>query len=113
MRVIAATDPNNPERIPILEDMKSLNRSGRGGCVSAMIRMLADLRENGQASRYLKHLGGRLYELKTRTPVGGARVYFFVLGGVAYLCRAECKREDKASAALLDDTAAMLEAYRE
>lgn len=112
MRVIAAADPTNPERIPVIEDMRALNRSGRGGCVGAMIRMVADLRENGQASRCIKHLGGGLYELKTRTPVGGARVYFFVLGGTAYLCRAECKREDRASAALLDEVAAMLEAYR-
>jgi phage-related protein len=89
---------------PLIEDMLELNRKGQNKCVTAMIKMIADLRENGTKTRYLKQLGGSLYELKTRTPVGGARVYFFVAKGMAILCRAECKKENAASKILLLDT---------
>jgi hypothetical protein len=75
--------------------------------------MIADLRAHGNESCYLKHLGGSLYELKTRTPVGGARVYFFIASGVAVLCRAECKKENAASKALLLDTVNFMNEYSE
>jgi hypothetical protein len=106
----ADTSDDNP---PLIEDMLGLNRKGQNKCVSAMIRMIADLRENGNETRYLKHLGGSLYELKTRTPVGGARVYFFIAGGVAVLCRAECKKENAASKTLLLDTVKLMNEYSE
>jgi hypothetical protein len=96
---------------PLIEDMLELNRKGQNKCVTAMIKMIADLRENGTETRYLKHLGGSLYELKTRTPVGGARVYFFIAEGMATLCRAECKKENAASKTLLLDTVNFMKEY--
>lgn len=76
-----------------------------------MIEMMDDLRANGRDSRYLKHLGDVLYELKTRTVYGGARVYFFRLGREGYvLVRAEVKQENEATEALLLDTLDVAEA---
>jgi hypothetical protein len=108
---LAQYPDSSGENPPLIEDMLELNRKGQNKCVTAMIRMIADLREKGNESRYLKHLGGSLYELKTRTPVGGARVYFFIADGVAVLCRAECKKENAASKALLLDTVQFMNRY--
>lgn len=69
--------------------------------------MISDLQANGMNSRYKKHLGGPIYELKSRAEEGGARVYFFQISQTEFaLCRAECKTEDAASAALLNWTIA-------
>jgi hypothetical protein len=99
------------ENPPLIRDMLELNRKGQNKCVTAMIRMIADLREHGKKSRYVKHLGGSLFELKTRTPVGGARVYFFIASSTAVLCRAECKKENAASKTLLLDTIKFMNDY--
>jgi phage-related protein len=76
--------------------------------------MIADLYQHGERCRYIKALGGALFELKTRTPTGGARVYFFRGFNQEFmLCRAECKREQAASLNLLESTTEILEAHLE
>ncbi len=110
---LAQSFDTTDEDLPLIRDMSALNRKGQNKCVTAMIRMIADLREHGQESRYVKHLGGSLFELKTRTPVGGARVYFFIASKIAVLCRAECKRENAASKTLLLDTVRFMNEYSE
>jgi hypothetical protein len=102
-------DAKNPL---LIEDLLELAYAGKQGCVSGIIKMIADLYVNGEACRYIKALGGALYELKTRTPTGGARVYFFRGAKQEFiLCRAECKPEQAASLRLLESTAEILEAH--
>lgn len=97
---------------PLLyEDLIAINAAGQNASVAKMIEMMEDLRRSGRASRYVKHLGDVLYELKTRTVHGGARIYFFRLGREGYvLVRAEVKQEDAATEALLLDTLDVAEA---
>jgi hypothetical protein len=96
----------------LIEDLLELAYAGKQGCVAGIIKMIADLYANGEVCRYIKALGGALYELKTRTPTGGARVYFFRGARQEFvLCRAECKREQAASLRLLESTAEILEAH--
>ena len=109
----------NPHRLDaknplLIEDLLELAYAGKQGCVTGIIKMIADLYEHGESCRYIKALGGALYELKTRTPTGGARVYFFRGANKEFmLCRAECKREKAASLTLLESTAEILEAHLE
>jgi phage-related protein len=100
---------------PLLyEDLIALNAEGKSRSVSRMIAMMDDLRENGRESRYVKHLGGPLYELKTRTPDGGARVYFFRLNEDSFvLVRAEVKKENEATESLLSDVLDVIEAVQQ
>ena len=77
-----------------------------------MIDMTRDLKQFGPNSRYIKHLGGPIYELKTRTPAGGARVYFFRTEKEEFvLARAEVKSENMADNTILEDVAEMIEAF--
>lgn len=63
-------------------------------------------------TRFKKHLFGPVFELKSRTANGGARVYFFATNSEEFvLVRAECKKENKASDLLLNDVADVLDAY--
>lgn len=76
--------------------------------------MMDDLLENRRESRYVKHLMGPLYELKTRTGDGGARVYFFRLNKDSFvLVRAEVKKENEATETLLSDVLDVIEAVKE
>lgn len=85
----------------VVEDFVALNASGRTTSVGKAIKMIADLREHGRECRYLKHAEGEAYELKTRTPEGGVRVYLYFHGAAAVICRAEVKREDRADQDLI------------
>lgn len=88
-----------------------MNREGRNASVSKIIQMIDHLRAQGRDSHYVKHLGDVLFELKTRTVHGGARVYFFRLNRDGYvLVRAEVKKENRATEALLVDTLDVAEA---
>lgn len=100
---------------PLLyEDLIRLNEAGKNRSVSRMIAMMNDLRSNGRESRYVKHLMGPLFELKTRTPDGGARVYFFRLNEDSFvLVRAEVKKENEATEGLLSDVLDVIEAVKE
>jgi phage-related protein len=100
---------------PLLyEDLIALNAEGKNRSVTRIIAMMDDLRENGRESRYVKHLGGPLFELKTRTSDGGARVYFFRLNEDSFvLVRAEVKKENEATETLLTDVLDVIEAVKE
>jgi phage-related protein len=102
-------------REPLLyEDLIALNEEGKNRSVSRMIAMIDDLREKGRESRYVKHLMGPLFELKTRTPDGGARVYFFRLNKDSFvLVHAEVKKENKATETLLSDVIDVIKAVKE
>lgn len=111
-RTYVAFHPTRRTKQPLLyEDLLAINAAGQNASVAKIIEMIDDLRANGRSSRYIKHLGDVLYELKTRTVHGGARVYFFRLGLEGYvLVRAEVKQENQATEALLLDTLDVAEA---
>lgn len=113
-KTYVAFHPSRKSKEPLLyEDLIALNAQGKNISVSRIIAMMDDLREHGRDSRYVKHLGGPLYELKTRTPEGGARVYFFRLNEDSYvLIRAEVKKENKATETLLSDVLDVIEAVK-
>ncbi len=79
-----------------------------------MIEMTADLYLHGLDSRFVKHLFSAVFELKSRTADGGARVYFIATENQEFvLARAECKQQDTASVELLNDTADILMALEQ
>ena len=105
----------HPERLGaphplILEDFLDMAGQGKRTCLRAAIEMCADLNQHGMDSRYIKPLGGPLYELKKRASDGGARVYFFRLEEEFVLVHAECKTEDAADRALLRDMLRIIKA---
>ena len=59
----------------IIEDLLEMHLS-KQICAQKCKQMIGNLSQNGLESRYRKHLGGALWELKDRTSDGGARVYF-------------------------------------
>jgi phage-related protein len=66
----------------------------------------------GLISRYIKHFGGPVHELKDRTRDGGARVYFIATSNDEFiLVHAECKRENAADTRPLEHVADVLEAF--
>lgn len=70
-----------------------------------MIEMVADLSNTGADSRFIKWFAGGVGELKSRTRVGGARVYFFRVAEDDFaISRAECKKESQADERLIDWT---------
>ena len=105
--------PTKRSRHPtLISDWLELIAQGKAQSVHRMIDMTRDLRQNGKDSRYVKHLGGPIYELKTRTPQGGARVYFFRSQTESFvLARAEVKRENNADDTILADVAEIIEAF--
>jgi hypothetical protein len=111
---ITYTQSPGAKNTHLIEDLLEMVRDGKQGCVDGVVKMIADLHENGSDCRYLKALGGGLLELKTRTPTGGSRVYLFQGSGGEYvLCRAECKREAKANTTLLEHTAELFVQHKE
>ncbi len=75
-KTYVAFHPKRKSKEPLLyEDLLALNAEGKNLSVSRMITLIGDLRKHGRESRYVKHLGGPLFELKTRTREGGVRVY--------------------------------------
>jgi phage-related protein len=103
-RLIHARHPNRlkAKHPLIIEDFLATASVSKHQCLKKMIEMVQDLHENGMESRYVKALGGPLYELKGRTSEGGARVYFIRANDDAFILgRAECKKEDEADQDLL------------
>jgi hypothetical protein len=87
----------------LLSDWLDLCDGGQQECVNKMIEMVIDLQQNGVDCRYLKGFRGGLSELKSRTRIGGARVYLFRIASNSFaLTRAECKKEDEASPNLVE-----------
>lgn len=95
----------------IIEDFLAVARASKRLCLRKMIEMARDLHQHGLDSRYVKPLGGPLYELKDRTPDGGARVYFLRLARTEFILgRAECKKENEADETLLSSLLDVLDA---
>lgn len=82
----------------------------RRTCLRAVVEMCADLHQHSTASRYIKHMGGPLYELKKRASDGGDRVSFFCSGQSFVLVHAECKNENQAAQNPLLDALAVPQA---
>ncbi len=103
-----------PKRAPLLSDWLELCLHGKQECVNKMIEMVEDLHSDGVESRYLKWFAGGVGELKSRTPIGGARVYFFRIGEEDFaLTRAECKKESVADQQLIDWTFEVATLYKQ
>lgn len=109
-----ALDTEHPERHPLLiQELLELAEAGKMSCVTAIIELIADLYKQAEDCRYIKALGGSLFELKKRAKDGGARVYYFRgRKGEFILCHTECKKEDAANARLINSTVDLLLAYR-
>jgi hypothetical protein len=112
--------PFHPNRLqdkhpPFMVDLIALELSGHHDCVTQIINMIADLKNNGKDSRFLKTFTGGILELKSRArggDKGGARAYLFRGElGEYFLCHAECKQGNAADARLLADTAEILIGY--
>ncbi len=110
-----ALDLPHPERHPLLiQEILELAKDGKMSCVSAIIELIADLHEHGDDYRFIKALGGSLFELKKRAKDGGARVYFFRGREKEFiLCHAECKKETEPERRLINDTASIAVLYRQ
>lgn len=85
----------------LIEDLLELVAQGQQTAVDAIVQMLEDLVTHGLESRYAKKMQRLpIWELKTRSrggEKGGARVYFFVHQGLAYVVNAETKQGDQPS----------------
>jgi phage-related protein len=110
-----ALDLPHPERHPLLiQELLELAEAGKMSCVSAIIDLIADLHKQADDCRYIKALGGSLFELKKRAKDGGARVYFFRGHEQEFiLCHAECKKEDEPERRLINSTASIAVLYRQ
>lgn len=98
----------------IIEDFLEVAQASKRKCLRKMIEMISDLYQNGMDSGFIKHLGGPLYELKSRTSEGGARVYFLRYDDTAFIVgRAECKKESEADQNLLSSMIDVLEAFEQ
>lgn len=94
----------------LIEDFLDMAVTGRKTCLRSVVEMCADLHQHGMKSRFMRPLGGPLYELKKRASDGGARVYFFRYQEDFVLVHAECKTETRTDQALLLDALAVIEA---
>jgi hypothetical protein len=106
-RLYLSFNPYEPQtvRAPLLTDWLELALAGQQECVNKMVEMVNDLFLSGVDSRYIKWFSGGVGELKSRTRVGGARVYFFRVEEDAFvLTRAECKKESESDELLVDWT---------
>lgn len=90
----------------LIGDLQALVKESKQQSVNKIIGMIEDLQEHGMQSRFVKHLGGSLYELKARTSEGGARAYFFRFTAKSFVVtRTEVKKENEADANLINYTA--------
>lgn len=112
VKIVYPFDPDDltAEQPPLIEDLIALLDQGHQAALSTIVKMIADLKQQGRKSRYLKKLEGYpLWELKSRSrggEKGGARVYLFIgPDDTFFLCHAEYKAERKAAQQLLEDTA--------
>ncbi len=112
--------PFHPQRLqdkhsPLMTDLIHLEKTEHHDCVTQIILMIADLKENGSESRFLKSFMGGILELKSRSrggDKGGARVYLFRgIHAQFFLCHTECKQVNAANATLIADTAEILIGY--
>jgi hypothetical protein len=119
VKIVYPFDPDNLEadQPPFVEDLTELLSKGHQVALDEIVKMVADLKQQGRESRYLKKLEGYpLWELKSRSrggEKGGARVYLFIGPDTTFfLCHAEYKAESEAAKQLLEDTAYIAVAFQ-
>jgi hypothetical protein len=102
-------------REAVLTDLLELYKQSKRKCADKIIRMIEDLRLYGQECRYIKTFkDSSIFELKDRTPEGGARVYCFRVSRHDFaIARAECKNEDKANLHLIQWTEDVIKAWQQ
>jgi hypothetical protein len=102
-------------REAVLTDLLALRKAAKHKCADKIIRMIEDLRLNGLECRYIKTFkSSSIFELKDRTPDGGARVYCFRVSKDDFaVARAECKNKDKADAGLITWTEDVIRAWED
>jgi hypothetical protein len=119
VKIVYPFDPDylGAAQPPFVEDLTNLLGQGHQTALDEIVKMVADLKQQGRESRYLKKLEGYpLWELKSRSrggEKGGARVYMFIgPDDTFFLCRAEYKAESAADETLLEDTAYIALAFQ-
>jgi hypothetical protein len=116
-RTFLSIHPNSKEgsREAVLTDLLELRKEGKDKCAEKIIRMIEDLRLNGLECRYIKTLkDSAIFELKDRTPDGGARVYCFRVSKDDFaIGRAECKKENEANSQLIQWTQDVIIAWQQ
>ena len=102
-------------REALLTDLLELRKQGQDKCFDKIIRMIEDLRLNGLNCRYIKAFkDSSIFELKDRTPDGGARVYCFRISKSDFaIARAECKKENDADIGLIKWTEEVIKAWQQ
>ncbi len=97
----------------LIEDMLELALQSKMESIGKIIDLYQDLRLHGINSRFKKHLGGALYELKTRCSEGGVRLYFIRATQNQYFAfHAESKKEDTANQTMLGHGIEIIEALQ-
>jgi hypothetical protein len=116
-RTFLTVHPNDADgtREAVLSDLLAMRKSSKHKCADKIICMIEDLRLNGLECRYIKTFkDSAIFELKDRTPTGGARAYCFRVSKDDFaVARAECKKEDKADANLLKWTQEVIKAWQD
>jgi hypothetical protein len=120
VKIVYPFDPDDLEanQPPFVEELVSLLSQGHQAALDEIVKMVANLKQQGRESRYLKKLEGYpLWELKSRSrggDKGGARVYLFIGPDTTFfLCHAEYKSESEAAKLLLEDTAYIATAFQQ
>lgn len=119
-RIAYPYDPDDLEaqNPPFVQDLIDLKQRGYHETIAEISKMVAALKEQGSESGFLKKLTGTpILELKSHSrggQKGGARVYLFEgPEKTFFLCHAEWKQADTPSQLLLEDTAYILEAFKQ
>jgi hypothetical protein len=119
-RIAYPYDPDDLDTINPLfvQDLIFLKQHGYVQTITEISKMVAALKEQGSDSGFLKKLTGTpILELKSHSrggQKGGARVYLFEGPEDSFLlCRAEWKQGNSPSQLLLEDTAYILEAFKQ
>jgi hypothetical protein len=116
-RTFLTVHPNDTEgtREAVITDLLIMRQQSKHKCADKIIRMLEDLRINGVECRYIKLFkDSSIFELKDRTPDGGARIYCFRVSKNDFaIPRAECKKENAADKTLIGWTEEVIAAWRE
>ena len=116
-RTFLTVHPNDAEgtREAVLTDLLAMRQQSKHKCADKIIKMIEDLRLNGLECRYIKTFkDSSIFELKDRTPDGGARAYCFRVSKDDFaVARAECKKENAADKTLLRWTENVIAAWQE
>jgi hypothetical protein len=114
--------PRHPDRLTakhpvIIEEFLALVREGQVDALGMMIKMLADLYQQGRGSRYLRNMTGTpIWELKSQSrggQKGGSRIYLFVTEqDEAVIVNCEVKDGDEASTEKLKGVLQVIKAYK-